>query len=85
MDVATHFSASKWAALTEKFSNPEKWFYFRVAPVGSKKSTHRIMVRARSLREASERVLDESNSSIIWYQQTDSKFKPLNNKKINIA
>lgn len=82
-DVSYHFSSNKWTALTKKFSKPETLFYFRVAPVGSKKSTHRIMVRARGLTEASERVLDESNSSIIWYQQTDSSFKPLS-KKINV-
>ena len=83
MDVIYHFSSNKWRALTTKFSKPETLFYFRVAPVGAKKSTHRIMVRARSLKEATERVLDDSTCSVIWYQQTDSKFKPLN-KKINV-
>ena len=83
MDVSYHFSSNKWTALTKKFSKPETLFYFRVAPVGAKKSTHRIMVRARSIKEATERVLDDSTYSVIWYQQTDSKFKPLNSK-INV-
>ena len=80
MDVAYHFSSNKWTALAKKFAKPETLFYFRVAPVGSKKTTHRIMVRARSLREATERVLDDSTCSVIWYQQTDHNFKPLNKR-----
>ena len=75
--VAYHFSASKWTALTKRFSKPEKVFYFRMAAVGTKKASSRVMVRARSLQEATERMLDDGTTTIIWYQQTDRNFKPL--------
>ncbi len=79
--VAYHFSASKWAALKAKFSNPEKWFYFRVSYAGSRFASERVQVLARSKSEALHKVLEDSTACLMWYQQTDRKFKPLNSKK----
>ncbi len=83
--VAYHFSASKWASLTKKFSQPERWFHFRVSYAGSRCASERVQILARSKNEALDKVLDDSTACLMWYQQTDSKFKPLNNKKINIT
>ena len=78
--VAYHFSASKWAALTEKFSNPEKWFYFRVSYAGSRFASERVQVLARSKNEALDKVLDDSTACLMWYKEADSKFKPTTRK-----
>jgi len=78
--IAYHFSASKWAALTAKFSNPEKWFYFRVAYAGSRCASERVQVLARSKNEALNKVLDDSTACLMWYREADSKFVPTTRK-----
>ena len=80
MDISYHFSASKWAALTEKFSNPEEWYYFRVAYAASRFASERVQVLARSKNEALNKVLDDSTACLVWYKEADSNFKPTNRK-----
>ena len=80
MDISYHFSASKWAALTEKFSNPEEWYYFRVAYAASRFASERLKVLARSKEQALNQVLGDSLAEPIWYRETDSEFVPTTRK-----
>lgn len=78
--VAFHFSASKWKALTAKFSNPERWFYFRVSYAASRFASERLKVLARSKEQALEQVLADSFAEPVWYKETDSEFVPTTRK-----
>ena len=81
--VSSNFSSNKWKALAKKFSNPETWFYFRVAYAGSRFASERVQVLARSKKEALDKVLDDSTARLMWYQQTDLNFKPLT-KRVSV-
>ena len=78
--VAYHFSASKWSALTAKFSNPEKWYYFKVSYAASRFASERLKVLARSKEQALNQVLGDSLAEPIWYRETDSEFVPTTRK-----
>ena len=78
--VAFHFSASKWAALTEKFSNPERWFYFRVSYAASRFASERLKVCARSKEQALEQILCDTFAEPVSYRETDSEFVPTTRK-----
>ena len=81
--VSSNFSSNKWKALAKKFSNPETWFYFRVAYAGSRFASERVQVLARSKKEALDKVLDDSTARLMWYQQTDHNFKSLT-KRVSV-
>jgi hypothetical protein len=78
--VAYHFSASKWAALTKKFSQPECWYYFKVSYAASRFASERLKVLARSREQALEQILGDTFAEFLWYRETDSEFVPTNRK-----
>ena len=78
--VAYHFSASKWAALTAKFTNPERWFYFKVSYAASRYASERLKVLARSKEQALDQILCDTYAEPVWYRETDSEFVPTTGK-----
>ena len=80
MDIAYHFSASKWAALTAKFANPERWYYFKVSYAASRFGSERLKVRARSKDQALNQILCDTLAEPVWYSETDSSFVPTTRK-----
>jgi hypothetical protein len=78
--VAYHFSASKWAALTKKFSQPECWYYFKVSYAASRFASERLKVRARNKEQALAQVICDTYAEPVWYREADSEFVPTNRK-----
>jgi hypothetical protein len=78
--IAYHFSASKWAALTAKFANPERWYYFKVSYAASRFASERLKVRARSKEQALAQVICDTYAEPVWYREADSSFVPTTGK-----
>jgi hypothetical protein len=78
--VAYHFSATKWSALTAKFANPERWYYFKVSYAASRYASERLKVLARSKEQALAQVVCDAYAEPVWYRETDSEFVPKTRK-----
>ena len=80
MDLDYHFSSSKWENLTTKFSQPERWFHFRVSYAASKFASERLKVLARSKEQALAQVICDTYAEPIWYRVTNGDFVPTTGK-----